>query len=193
MVINFSMFKSEGDKRVHTAIAEALPKHFVANLRVIVDGRRGHSESLSKNTESRKHATVRRCERLREKDFGHLIRWSIAYPPTAWEGRRKMRDDVFLRLLEASEPEAELQSARFFQVVLRELETTGLNTPGCIDKIVTGQLPESNVSRKNLTSPALDQLESFGTDHSPPAGSHTRIWAEVRGKVNTRPTLQFSK
>jgi len=52
-----------------------------------------------------------------------------------------MREDVFLRLLTASELEAQLQSAPFFQVVMRELENVELNAPGCVDGIVTGQLP----------------------------------------------------
>lgn len=148
MVASFPVFKSDGDKRVHTAITDALPKHFFSNLRIILNGMRVETRSISKDTQSKKRATARRCACLRDKGFGDLIRWSIAYPPTVWEGGRRMRDNLFSRLLAASAPEPELQSAPFFQVVMRELENMDLAAPGCVEKVVTGQFAHIAYSSK---------------------------------------------
>jgi hypothetical protein len=153
MVASLLVLKLDGDKRVHTAIAEALPKHFISNLRIIIDGTRLNSRSVSKDTKDKKRATARRCACLRDKGYGDLIRWSIAYPPTVWEGGRRMRDDTFSRLLADSAPEPELQSAPFFQVVLRELENMDLATPGCVDRVVTGKLFASHIlAQFNISS-----------------------------------------
>jgi len=51
MAASFSRFKSDGDKRVHTAITGTLPKHFILNLRIIIHGIRVDSGSISKGIE----------------------------------------------------------------------------------------------------------------------------------------------
>ena len=59
MAASFSRFKSDGDKRVHTAITGTLPKHFILNLRIIIHGIRVDSGSISKDIERKRYATAR--------------------------------------------------------------------------------------------------------------------------------------
>lgn len=150
MPTSITAFKTTGDKRVQQAISTGLPKHFFPNLELIFGaGRKTGQSAASEKTKT--NSTSRRLQLLRRSESQILIRWSIAYPPSVWEGKRNMREDVFERLLTACFPEAELQSATFFQIVLRELSIVDHTAPQSVQKVLNGKLWSFCIWRWRLT------------------------------------------